>query len=133
MTPSRRARSARLVRAPRDCVVGRWRRPEDSVEGLRYQPPRSGSVGCPDGETGSERRCGQALSHHVGELLICWNMNDAQLTEGDSFPQEVDVQLDMLGTPVMYRVLAHVDGGYVVAVGDRGAWNVDVELAEQLA
>jgi hypothetical protein len=60
-------------------------------------------------------------------------MNDAQLTKGDSFPHEVDVQLDMLGTPVMYRVLAHVDGGYVVAVGDRGAWNVDVELAEQLS
>ena len=98
--------------------------------------PRSDSVGWPDGETGPEgveRRSWQALRHYVGELLIGWNVHDAKISERDAFPHEVYVKLDVLGSPMMHRVLAHVDGGDVVAVRDRGAGNVDVEFAEELS
>ena len=56
-------------------------------------------------------------------------MDDAKVTQGDAFPDEMNVQLDVLGPTVMHRVLAHVDRGDVVAVGDGGAGNVDVVLA----
>ena len=44
----------------------------------------------------------------------------------------MDVQLNMLGASMMHKVLAHVDDEDIVAVGDRGAWDIDVELAEKL-
>jgi len=65
-------------------------------------------------------------------LLIGWNVNDAGISERHTLPHEMDVEVDMLGLLMVHRILAHVDGGDVVAVRDRDTGNVDVEFAEQL-
>ena len=42
-------------------------------------------------------------------------MKDAELAERHALPNEEDVQLDMLGTPVVHRVAGEVDGRHIVA------------------
>jgi hypothetical protein len=38
-----------------------------------------------------ERSRRQPFRHHVGELLVCGHVDDAQLTKRHVFPDEVDV------------------------------------------
>jgi hypothetical protein len=37
-------------------------------------------------------------------------MRDVKLAVGNLFPDEVDIELDVLGTPMMDKVPQHVDG-----------------------
>jgi hypothetical protein len=53
-------------------------------------------------------------------------VDDSEITQSDAVSNEVNVQLDVFGAAVMNRILAHVDGGDVVAVGHRRAVNVAV-------
>jgi hypothetical protein len=60
-------------------------------------------------------------------------VQNTKLTEDNSLPREVDVELDVLRVPVMHRVHSHVDAGDVVAVDDGGLGHGDMELPKQLA
>ena len=77
-------------------------------------------------------RC-EALGHDVGILLVGRHMEDAELVGLHPFPNEVDVEFDVLGPFMMHGVGAHVDCRYIVAVGHRCLVKVAVKLTEELA
>jgi hypothetical protein len=60
-------------------------------------------------------------------------MVHAELAEGNFFPDEVNVQLDVLGSPVMDRVPGHVDRRDVVAVDYGSLPDAMVQLVEKMA
>ena len=60
-------------------------------------------------------------------------MHDAELADGNLFLDEVDVELDVLGMPMMNRVLQHVDGRNVVAKCHGRRRNRAVDLAEKMS
>jgi hypothetical protein len=64
--------------------------------------------------------------------LVRRDVNDTEIAESNVFTDEVDVQLDVLRALVMDGVLAHVDGGDVVAVGHSSAGNIAVKLMKEL-
>jgi hypothetical protein len=49
------------------------------------------------------------LCHNVGKLLTTRNVKHAQLSNGDAFTDEVDVDFDVLHQMMMYMVAGHVD------------------------
>ena len=51
---------------------------------------------------------------------VVGDMEHAELAEGDLLSDEVDVQLDVFGAPMMDGVGSHVDAGDVVAEDDGG-------------
>jgi hypothetical protein len=60
-------------------------------------------------------------------------MMNAELAQLNAFPDEVNVQLDVLGALVMNWIRRHVDGGDVVAEYYRDLRDGTVELAEELS
>jgi len=70
-------------------------------------------------------------------------MKNTEITELDTFTDEVDVQLDMLGSLVVHRVRGHVDGGDIVTVckvalemtqrSSPRSWHNQMHLAAALA
>ena len=98
-------------------------------------PLRSWSIGCRDAQAGAkfpEDISGQSFRHYVGELLTRRAVKDAELAESHALPDEEDVQLDMLGTPVVHWVAGEVDGRHIVAEDQRGGAEGRVEFTEQL-
>jgi hypothetical protein len=59
-------------------------------------------------------------------------VKNAELSHCNLFSDEVDVELDVLGSTMMHGVLRHVDGRHIVAVRNGGFGNVDVELVEEM-
>ena len=116
--------SVRIVGAgrPRRAHEGaRWQLPtqwplacKPLVQKLLQHPPSVSAVDMADAEAGPEiimesRR--ESLRENVRELLVTRNVKHPELADGHFFPDEVDIELDMLGAPVMYWILGHVDRG----------------------
>jgi hypothetical protein len=96
---------------------------EDSVGAVSHDwrcsanTPRSVDVGSRDGEAVSEveeelRR--QAFGEHIRKLSRAGNMRDAELANGYLFPDEVNVQFNVLGASMVDGVLGHVYRGNIV-------------------
>ena len=75
---------------------------------------------------------GETLGHDVGELVYRGDMENANLSQSNLLADEVDVDLDMLGTTMMDGVGSHIDTAGIVAVDDRRQGNQDVQLLEEL-
>jgi hypothetical protein len=59
-------------------------------------------------------------------------VQDADITDGNAFPNEVEVDLDMLCTLVLNGVGGEVDGADVVAVDENALRQQSMELLEEL-
>jgi hypothetical protein len=60
-------------------------------------------------------------------------MQYADLAQSDLFADKVNVNLDMLGAPMMNRICRHVDCTHIVAINDSRTSNQDVELLKYLS
>ena len=60
-------------------------------------------------------------------------MQDSNVTDGDSLSDEVEVNLNVLGTLVLYRVGGHVDCTDIVAIYQCGVPQGGMQLLEKLA
>ena len=65
-------------------------------------------------------------------MLATRDPQDAELAEGHFLAHKVNIQLNVFCSPVMDRVVRHVDAGDVVAVCHSGLGDAAVELAKQL-
>jgi hypothetical protein len=61
----------------------------------------------------------ETLREHVDELRCRRDMEDADLTDGDLFSDEVKINLHMFGALVRNGVVGEVHGTYIVAVDER--------------
>ena len=99
-------------------------------------PPRSLKLHRYDAKTVPESfkglRC-EALGHDVGILLAGRHMEDAELAGLHPFPNEVDVEFDVLLSLVMDRIRGHVDSRDVVTERHRSFEYGGVKLAEELS
>jgi hypothetical protein len=89
-----------------------------------------------DVETGiklDEDRCREPLGEDVDVLRCRGHMKDVDSTDGDTFPDKVEVNHNMLGTLMLHRVGGEVDGTDVVAVDQSGPRRRRLELLEKLA
>jgi pyoverdine/dityrosine biosynthesis protein Dit1 len=59
-------------------------------------------------------------------------MQNAHVADGHSFPDEVDVELDVFCAFVMHWILAHVNRRHVVTVDDCGLLDVVAKLGEEM-
>jgi hypothetical protein len=59
-------------------------------------------------------------------------VQDADITDGNTFLDEVDVDLDMLRTLVLNEVDGEVDDADVVTVDKSALWQRSMELLEEL-
>lgn len=101
-----------------------------------FQHPPAVSARGTDAETGSEvfkQRRRQTFGEYIRELTGARNLKNAKFTNGYLLPNEVDVDLDVFGSPVMDGVASHVHTGDVVAVGHRRLRNGVVKLAKKLS
>jgi hypothetical protein len=60
-------------------------------------------------------------------------VQDTDITDCNAFPNEVEVDLDMLHTLVLNRVGGEVDGADIVVVDERALWQQSIELQEELS
>jgi hypothetical protein len=60
------------------------------------------------------------------------DVQDADITDGNTFPDEVVVDLDMLCTLVLNGVGGEVDSADVVTVDEIALWQWSMELLEEL-
>ena len=60
-------------------------------------------------------------------------MEDADVTQGDTGPHKVKINLDMLRVLVLYRVCRHVHGAHIVAKDDNGLRKGAPKLLEELS
>jgi hypothetical protein len=75
---------------------------------------------------------GQTLREDVHELGGHRYMQDADITDGNVFPDEVEVDLDMLGMLVLNGVGGEVDGVDIVTVDESALWQWSMDLLEEL-
>ena len=59
-------------------------------------------------------------------------MQHTDLTHGNTIANEVEIDLDVFGTPMLYWVCGHVDGADVVAEDDRRRRRWSMKLLEKL-
>jgi len=59
-------------------------------------------------------------------------MKNTNITNGDPFADEVEMNLDMLGSLMLNRVGGYVDGADVVTIHQRSSVRRGVELMQQL-
>jgi hypothetical protein len=59
-------------------------------------------------------------------------VQDADITDGNTFLDKVEVDLDMLCTLVLKEVGGDVDDADVVAVDESALWQQSMELLEEL-
>jgi hypothetical protein len=60
-------------------------------------------------------------------------MQNADMADGNAFPHEVEINLDVLGALVLDGVGGHVDGADVVAIDQRCAARRSMKLEEKLS
>jgi hypothetical protein len=58
---------------------------------------------------------------------------DLNIADGNVFPDEVEVDLDMLGALMLNGVDEEVDGGDVIVVDESGLQQWGMELLEELS
>ena len=75
---------------------------------------------------------GETLGHDVRELVCREDMENANLSQSNLLADEVDVDLDMLGTTMMNVVGSHIYSADIVTADDRCQGNRDVQLLEEL-
>jgi hypothetical protein len=75
---------------------------------------------------------GQTLREDVLELGGHQYVKDTDITDGNTFPDEVEVDLDMLCTLVLNGVGGEVDDTVVVTVDESALWQQSMELLEEL-
>ena len=98
-------------------------------------PPHSLDVGHGDGEAVPEvveQRRRKAFGEHISELSRTGNMRDTELTNGDLLPDEMNIKLYVLGSPVVHWIPGHIHGGDVVAEGDRRGGDLAEQLSEEV-
>jgi hypothetical protein len=86
-------------------------------------------------ETGpkfQKHRCRQTLREDVHDLGGCRHVQYADITDGNTFPNEVEVDLDMLRTLMLNGVGGEVDDADVVAVDESVVWQRSMELLNEL-
>jgi hypothetical protein len=66
-----------------------------------------------------KHRSGKTLCEDVHELGGRRDVQDTDITDCNAFPNEVEVDLDMLHTLVLNRVGGEVDGADIVVVDER--------------
>ena len=59
-------------------------------------------------------------------------MHDADITNSNTLPHEVKIDLNVLGALMLERVGGHVDSADVVTIDQRGALRSSMELKEKL-
>ena len=59
-------------------------------------------------------------------------MHDADITNSNTLPHEVKIDLNVLGALMLDRVGGHVDSADVVTIDERGALRSSMELKEKL-
>jgi hypothetical protein len=59
-------------------------------------------------------------------------VQDADITDGNAFPNEVEVDLDMLHTLMLNRVVGEIDGTNVITVDESALWQLSLELLKEL-
>ncbi len=72
----------------------------------------------------------QALGHEIGELMRRRNMEHMDLSQSHLFPNKVDVNLNVLGAAVVYRVGGHVGNTDVVAKDNGRGGDGSMQLLE---
>jgi hypothetical protein len=60
-------------------------------------------------------------------------MQDMDITDGNGFPNEVEVDLDMLGVLMLNAVGGEVDGADVVTIDESALQQWGMELLEELS
>jgi hypothetical protein len=65
-----------------------------------------------------KHRSGQTLREDIRELGGCRDMQDTDITNGNAFPNEVEVDLNMLHTLVLNGVGGELDGIDIVVVDE---------------
>jgi hypothetical protein len=79
-----------------------------------------------------KHRNGQTLRENIRELGGHRYVQDADIIDVNAFPDEVEVDLDMLCVLVLNRVGGEVDGAEVVAVDESALRQWSMELLEEL-
>ena len=136
----RRVQRARVRDMRAACVIS-WRagglaKPLARVAVYPLTPPLSLDIAGRDGETVSEvqkQRRWESFGEHICNLPCTGNVRDAHLADGDLLTNKVNVELDMLCSPVMYWIPRHVDRGDVVAERHCRGWNLAMELAKEVS
>ena len=59
-------------------------------------------------------------------------MHEADITNSNTLPHEVKIDLNVLGALMLDRVGGHVDSADVVTIDQRGALRSSMELKEKL-
>jgi hypothetical protein len=80
-----------------------------------------------------KHRSGQTLRENVRELGGRRYVQDANINDGNAFPYEVEVDLDMLCVLVLNVVGGEVDGADVVTVDESALRQRSMELLEELS
>jgi hypothetical protein len=113
-----------------------WQRPGKSYITTHFStPPTVETLATTNVETGpkiQKYRSRQTLREDVHELGGHRNVQDANITDGNMFSDEVNVDLDMLRTLVLNRVGGGVDDAYVVTVDESALGQRSMELLEEL-
>jgi hypothetical protein len=97
--------------------------------------PAIETLGTTNVETGSKfwkHRSEHTLREDVHKLGGHRYVQDADITDGNAFPDEVEVDLDMLCMLVLNGVGGELDGADVVAVGESVLWQWSMELLDEL-
>lgn len=75
---------------------------------------------------------GETFCHDVCILLRTGHLNDSQFPKGNLLTDKMDVEFNVLSSPVMHWVLREIYSGDVVTVDNGGLGHVDEELSQQV-
>jgi hypothetical protein len=87
-------------------------------------------------ETGpkfQKHRCRQTLREDVHDLGGRRHVQDADITDGNAFPNEVEVDLNILRTLMLNGVGGEVDGTDVVTIDESVVWQRSMEHLNELS
>jgi hypothetical protein len=87
-------------------------------------PPRSRNGGGANVQTGAkvcEDRRREAFGEDVSELQCGGNMKNTDSTDGNTFPDKMEINFHMLGALMLNRVGGEVDGTDIVTIDDGGS------------
>lgn len=93
-------------------------------------------VGTPNVETGSKFRedgSGKPLGEDVSILRFNRNMENSHCTGSNLVTNKVEIDLNMFGVLMLYRVGGEVDGADIVVVDQGGVGRKHMKLMKQLA
>jgi hypothetical protein len=75
----------------------------------------------------------QPLCHDIHELILGRHMESANLTESHLLTDEMDVDLNVLGSAVVDRVCCHIDSADVVTVDNSGDLQGNMKFPKKLS